>query len=218
MGRRIKNMIPEDDPRVSQIGHPAPPWLVNYADLMTELVCFFIILYALSAALNKNVQNAAQQVKEMMESGQISGQVEINKEGMRISLEEKGRLPFFESGKAELTGNMINVLEKILPVLKKLSTANEIIVEGHTDNVPIHTKDFDSNWELSTARATQVVKYFVGKGISPRKIAAIGYGEYRPVVPNDSPENRRKNRRVVFFIKTGVSKFKPAETKKVAHE
>ncbi len=211
-------MIPEDDPRVSQIGHPAPPWLVNYADLMTELVCFFIILYALSAALNKNVQNAAQQVKEMMESGQISGQVEINKEGMRISLEEKGRLPFFESGKAELTGNMINVLEKILPVLKKLSTANEIIVEGHTDNVPIHTKDFDSNWELSTARATQVVKYFVGKGISPRKIAAIGYGEYRPVVPNDSPENRRKNRRVVFFIKTGVSKFKPAETKKVAHE
>jgi len=211
-------MIPEDDPRVAQIGHPAPPWLVNYADLMTELVCFFIILYALSAALNKNVQNAAQQVKEMMESGQISGQVEINKEGMRISLEEKGRLPFFESGKAELTGNMINVLEKILPVLKKLSTANEIIVEGHTDNVPIHTKDFDSNWELSTARATQVVKYFVGKGISPRKIAAIGYGEYRPVVPNDSPENRRKNRRVVFFIKTGVSKFKPAETKKVAHE
>lgn len=208
MAVRVKNMIPEDDPRVSPIGHPAPPWMVNYADLMTEMVCFFIILYALSAALNKNVQNAAQQIREMMEKGEMAGQVEINKEGLRITLEEQGNLPFFESGKAELTEQMTQTIDKILPTLKKLSQDYEIIVEGHTDNVPIFTKQFVSNWELSTARATRVVRYLVDKGISPRKISAIGYGEYRPVVSNDTPENRQKNRRVVFFVKTFSGKVK----------
>lgn len=208
MAVRVKNMIPEDDPRVSQIGHPAPPWMVNYADLMTEMVCFFIILYALSAALNKNVQNAAQQIKEMMEKGEMAGQVEINKEGLRITLEEKGNLPFFESGKAELTEQMTQTVDKLFPTLKKLSQDYEIIVEGHTDNVPIFTKQFASNWELSTARATGVVRYLVNKGISPKKISAIGYGEYRPVVSNDTPENRQKNRRVVFFVKTFSGKVK----------
>ncbi|HEX4046542.1 MAG TPA: flagellar motor protein MotB, partial [Elusimicrobiota bacterium] len=67
--RPPKGFIDETDPKVAQIGHPAPAWLVNYADLMTELVCFFVILYALSAALNKNVQNAAQEVQKMMKEG-----------------------------------------------------------------------------------------------------------------------------------------------------
>jgi chemotaxis protein MotB len=208
MAVKLKKMIPEDDPRVSQIGHPAPPWMVNYADLMTEMVCFFIIMYALSAALNKNVQNAAQQLREMMGKGEMAGQVEINKEGLRITLEEKGNLPFFESGKADLTNEIIENLEKIYPILKKLSSDYEIIVEGHTDNVPIFTRQFQSNWELSTARATAVVRYLVSKGIDPRRISAIGYGEYRPVAPNDTPENRQKNRRVVFFVKTSSGKVK----------
>jgi chemotaxis protein MotB len=208
MAVKLKKMIPEDDPRVSQIGHPAPPWMVNYADLMTEMVCFFIIMYALSAALNKNVQNAAQQLKEMMGKGEMAGQVEINKEGLRITLEEKGNLPFFESGKADLTNEIIENLEKIYPILKKLSSDYEIIVEGHTDNVPIFTRQFQSNWELSTARATAVVRYLVSKGIDPRRISAIGYGEYRPVAPNDTLENRQKNRRVVFFVKTSSGKVK----------
>lgn len=208
MAVKLKNMISEDDPRVAPIGHPAPPWMVNYADLMTELVCFFVILYALSAALNKNVQNAAQQIKEMMEKGEMAGQVEINKEGLKITLEEQGNLPFFESGKAVLTDEMKENIEKIIPTLKKLSQDYEIIVEGHTDNVPIFTQQFASNWELSTARATEVVKYLIEKGISPRKISAIGYGEFRPVVPNDTPQNRQKNRRVVFFVKTFTGKVK----------
>ncbi|HOJ86842.1 MAG: flagellar motor protein MotB [Elusimicrobiales bacterium] len=208
MAVKLKNMIPEDDPRVAPIGHPAPPWMVNYADLMTEMVCFFIILYALSAALNKNVQNAAQQIKEMMEKGEMAGQVEINKEGLKITLEEQGNLPFFESGKATLTEEMTGNIDKIVPTLKKLSQDYEIIVEGHTDNVPIFTQQFASNWELSTARATSVVKYLIDKGISPKKISAIGYGEFRPVVPNDTPQNRQKNRRVVFFVKTFAGKVK----------
>ncbi len=208
MAVRLKNLIPEDDPRVAPIGHPAPPWMVNYADLMTEMVCFFIILYALSAALNKNVQNAAQQIKQMMEKGEMAGQVEINKEGLRITLQEQGNLPFFESGKADITDEMIEVIDKIFPTLKKLSQEYEIIVEGHTDNVPIRTAQFASNWELSTARATSVVRYLISKGINPSKISAIGYGEYRPVAPNDTPQNRQKNRRVVFFVKTLTGKVK----------
>ncbi|MGC9070497.1 MAG: OmpA/MotB family protein [Elusimicrobiales bacterium] len=208
MAVRAKNMIPEDDPRVASIGHPAPPWLVNYADLMTEMVCFFIILYALSAALNKNVQNAAYEIKQMMEKGEMAGKVEINREGLRITLEEQGNLPFFESGKADITDEMIEVIDKIFPSLKKLSQDYEIIVEGHTDNVPINTAQFASNWELSTARATTVVKYLIAKGINPSKISAIGYGEFRPVVPNDTPQNRQKNRRVVFFVKTLTGKVK----------
>ncbi|MGC8867160.1 MAG: OmpA/MotB family protein [Elusimicrobiales bacterium] len=208
MAVRAKNMIPEDDPRVASIGHPAPPWLVNYADLMTEMVCFFIILYALSAALNKNVQNAAYEIKQMMEKGEMAGKVEINREGLRITLEEQGNLPFFESGKADITDEMIEVIDKIFPSLKKLSQDYEIIVEGHTDNVPINTAQFASNWELSTARATTVVKYLIAKGINPSKISAIGYGEFRPVAPNDTPQNRQKNRRVVFFVKTLTGKVK----------
>jgi chemotaxis protein MotB len=91
---------------------------------------------------------------------------------------------------------------KIVPMLKKLSEQQDIIVEGHTDNQRIHNEYFDSNWELSTARATSVARLLVDKfGLPAARMGAIGYGEYRPVVPNDTPENRAKNRRVVFFIK-----------------
>lgn len=194
-------MISEDDPRVAQIGHPAPPWLINYADLMTELVCFFIILYALSAALNKDMQKAQQDIQEMIKDGKMSGQVKMDKEGMRITLEEQGQFSFFESGRSEITADMRSKLDKIADTLKTLSLKHDIIVEGHTDNVPIATRQFASNWELSTARATSVVKYFLGRGFSPKRMAAVGYGEFHPLAPNDSVENRRRNRRVVFFVK-----------------
>ena len=194
-------MIPEDDPRVAQIGHPAPPWLINYADLMTELVCFFVILYALSAALNKDMQKAQQDIQEMIKDGKMSGQVKMDKEGMRITLEEQGQFSFFESGRSEITGDMSSKLEKIADTLKTLSLKHDIIVEGHTDNIPIATRQFASNWELSSARATSVVKYFLGRGFSPKRMASVGYGEFHPIAPNDNEENRRRNRRVVFFVK-----------------
>src|SRR5579864_8769748 len=101
--QKVKGMIPMSDPRVTLIGHPAPAWLVNYADLMTELVCFFVILYALSAALNKDVQKAKKDVEEAMKKEQVQGEVKVNKDGMQITLEEKGENVFFESGSAELS-------------------------------------------------------------------------------------------------------------------
>lgn len=200
--RAPKGFIDETDPKVCQIGHPAPAWLVNYADLMTELVCFFVILYALSAALNKNVQNAAQQVSEMMEKGQMKGEVKVDREGLKISLEEQGGAGFFVSGEAEPTAAIDADLAKIVPALRKLSGDHEILVEGHTDDQPIHNKYFDSNWELSTARSTSVARLLIEKyGLPSGHMGAVGYGDTRPLVPNDTPEHRAKNRRVVIFVK-----------------
>ena len=78
---------------------------------------------------------------------------------------------------------------------------NDILVEGHTDNVPIHNSRFASNWDLSTARAVSVVSYFVEKkGIKPTRFAVKGYGEFKPLVDNSTPENRAINRRVDILI------------------
>jgi len=207
-----RNVIDYNDPRVCKIGHPAPPWLINYADLMTEMVCFFIILYALSAALNKNVQNAKVQIEQMMQDQKLAGEVKVNKEGMQITFEEKGNMAFFESGKADLTQPMTTLLDKLAPSIHELSLKYDITVEGHTDNVPISSPQFPSNWELSTARATNVVKYLIqAKNFSPARLAAIGYGEYKPVIQNDTPENKAKNRRVVFFVKTSGAKMSGAK-------
>jgi flagellar motor protein MotB len=200
--RAPKGFIDENSPEVSKVGHPAPPWLAPYADLMTELVCFFVILYALSAALNKNVQNAAAQVKEMMDKGEMKGDVKIDKEGLKITLQEQGDASFFGVGSSDTTPEMEEMMAKLTPHLKKLSETNDIIVEGHTDSQGISNDYFDSNWELSTARATSVARLMIDKfGFPPQKMGAIGYGQYRPIVPNDTPENRSRNRRVVFFVK-----------------
>ncbi|MFI5351035.1 MAG: flagellar motor protein MotB [Elusimicrobiota bacterium] len=200
--RAPKGYIDENDPKVAKVGHPAPAWVVCYADLMTELVCFFVILYALSAALNKNVQNAAQQVQEMMKEGKMSGEVKIDKEGLKITLEEKGGSSFFETGAAETTATIDQQVALLVPSLRKLGDDHEILVEGHTDDQPIHNMYFDSNWELSTARATSVTRLLIEKyGIPANHIGAVGYGDKRPLVPNTTPENRSKNRRVVFFVK-----------------
>lgn len=212
MAVKVKGWIREDDPRVAAVGHPAPPWMTAYADLMTELVCFFVILYALSAALNKNMQEAKSQLEEMMSKGELQGQVQMDKEGLRITLEEQGSVAFFESGRSEITDEMKMKLERISPILKNLSSKHDIVVEGHTDALPIRTPQFASNWELSSARATSVVKHLLAIEFAPKRLSAVGYGEHHPSVPNDSPENRQKNRRVVFFVKNNPYPDSPAVT------
>jgi flagellar motor protein MotB len=219
--RPPKGFIDENDPKVCQIGHPAPPWLVNYADLMTEMVCFFVILYAMSAALNKAVVNAKAEVEKLMKEGVLQGEVKMDKDGLKISLEEKGQMAFFQSGNADTTPAMEEMVSKLAPVLKDLAAKQDIIVEGHTDNVPIHNEYYDSNWELSTARATSVARLLIDKyGLPPNHLGAIGYGSYREVVPNDTPDHKAKNRRVVFFIKNaplgGNAKVPPSSGKENA--
>src|ERR1019366_8272830 len=125
-----EEMISVNDPRVCMIGHPAPGWMVNYADLMTELTCFFIVLYALSASLNKNVQKAKQDVQEEMKQEHVQGEVKVTKDGMTITLEEKGENVFFESGSSDLSPRMEEILSKIGPTLKVLTKQNfDVIVE-----------------------------------------------------------------------------------------
>src|SRR5437773_8933880 len=119
--RAPKGFIDETDPKVCQIGHPAPAWLVNYADLMTELVCFFIVLYALSAALNKDVQKAKKDVEEMMKQEKVATEVKVTKDGMQITITEKGENVFFASGSADLAPRMEEILARIAPTLKKLA-------------------------------------------------------------------------------------------------
>ncbi len=106
---------------------------------------------------------------------------------------------FFEAGKADIKPKAKEFLQALSKMLSDLP--NEIRVEGHTDNVPIRTKQFPSNWELSVTRATNVVRFFVEQcGYDPQKIAALGFGEYRPRFPNDTPQNRRRNRRTDIVI------------------
>jgi chemotaxis protein MotB len=214
--RAPKGFIDETDPKVARVGHPAPPWMSSYADLMTELVCFFVILYALSAALNKNVQQAKSDIDQMMKEGKMSGETTIDKDGLKITLEEKGGSSFFETGAAETTPTIDSEVALLVPSLRKLGAEHEILVEGHTDDQKIHNMYFDSNWELSTARATSVTRLLIEKyGVPSGHIGAVGYGDTRPVVPNTTPENRAKNRRVVFFVKS-ASIPKPAPGKQGA--
>ena len=105
----------------------------------------------------------------------------------------------FETSKSTLREDSKAVLSSIAELLSSID--NTIVVEGHTDNRPISTAEFPSNWELSVDRAVNVVKYFVeNTGIDPKRLSATGYGEHHPVVPNDTEENMAKNRRVNILI------------------
>jgi chemotaxis protein MotB len=122
--------------------------------------------------------------------------VTITQRGLVVSLKEAG---FFDSGSATLKQSSHALLNDVVESLTSYS--NAIRVEGHTDNVPISSQAFPSNWELSTSRATHVVQYLIKQDdFDPANVSAAGYGEYRPVADNDSDEGRMKNRRVDLVL------------------
>jgi len=106
----------------------------------------------------------------------------------------------FDSGKAKLKKNAYSVLDKIAVVLNETVPDRDIGVEGHTDTVPIKHSGWKSNWELSSARATNVLHYMIGKGVQPNRLSAIGYGEFKPIDANDTKAGRARNRRVEIII------------------
>ena len=113
-----------------------------------------------------------------------------------VSLSEVG---FFESGAANLLPGGQATLTRVAGVLNEKGF--QVRVEGHTDNKPIHTSQFKSNWELSTARATEVVSLLIEKhGFNPERISAAGYSQYHPVASNDTEEGRKANRRIDLII------------------
>lgn len=145
----------------------------------------------------KEFENLEQNVEKVLQQNNLKGvQVNLDERGLIIRFME-GVL--FDSGKADLKPSSMKVLDNMAPILKQ--SHRQIRIEGHTDNIPIHTRDFPSNWELSTARAVNVVRYFIDKhNFSPYIMSAAGYGEYRPIAPNDSEKHRALNRRVDIVI------------------
>ena len=120
----------------------------------------------------------------------------FSKEGLMMRLAEH---TLFESGVATISPQALPLLKKIGVIITQ--TDYLIRIEGHADNVPIHTATFPSNWELSTARAVNVLRYFIqDHRIDAKRLSAEGFGEFRPLVANDSEENRATNRRVVVFF------------------
>lgn len=120
----------------------------------------------------------------------------ITRRGLVVSLKEAG---FFDSGSSKLKSNSTQTLRSIADALNQYS--NRFRVEGHTDSVPIRSAEFRSNWELSTARATNVVHFLIDSAdFSPTSLSAVGYGEFQPITDNATPEQRAKNRRVDIVV------------------
>lgn len=220
-------------------------WLVSYADFVTLLFAFFVVMYALAAtneikyqaasqslesaflekkrqviileealservdrvspiqldeewvADSRQLQQASEQLTQLLKEQISDNLVTVNKGKSWIELQMNSELLFL-SGSAELAAESLPVLKKIAEVLKPLP--NQINIEGHTDNLPIGTSKFPSNWELSSARATTVVRDLIKNGIGPPRLSAIGYGEFHPVADNRTEEGRFKNRRVGVLI------------------
>jgi len=236
-------------------------WLVSYADFITLLFAFFVVLYAAShrdakkiALMAASIHGAFQQLdaipgdrppqlteiypnprfenaspspelNQFAKSSEASppqGGSGIDVEQLRRDLEKAlgseiknheiemrltpvgfvvslKELGFFSSGEAHLLPAAVSKLTRIANILNQRGF--EVRVEGHTDNKPIHTAEFKSNWELSTARATEVVRMLIEKfNFDPARLSVGGFGEYHPLVSNDTPEGRQTNRRIDLVV------------------
>ena len=127
----------------------------------------------------------------------------MTREGLVIRMSEH---TLFGLGSADIETEALPLLQKVGATISK--TDYLIRIEGHTDNLPVHTERYPSNWELSTARAVNVLRYFIkSHNVDPRRLAAEGRGEFHPLFANDTPQNRAKNRRVeIIFIKKEQTK------------
>ena len=132
---------------------------------------------------------------------------EIQEHQVSVGMDERGLVVtflaeiLFDSGKAKVRAEAKPILDKVARVLNQDVADQPIGIEGHTDNEPIRHSGWKSNWELSTARATSVLHYIVDeRSVTPARVSAIGYGEYRPVTSNETAEGRQKNRRVEIVI------------------
>jgi chemotaxis protein MotB len=196
-------------------------WMVPYADLLTLLLGLFIAMFASYAPqIEKAIASKPALVKtaivapspaikktapplenRLRESLHLPGMEILHQErGVVISLKDN---ILFEAGRADLSPTARKTLDRLIGQLRAAMAGkpSPIRIEGHTDKTPIATSQYPSNWELSTARATHIVRYLVEGGRwSPAKISAVGYGEFRPLGENSSIEGKRKNRRVDIVI------------------
>lgn len=167
-----------------QIGEGSPPWMTTYSDLVTQMLIFFVMMFALAATLNEmQLQKIKRRLEEYTRQNQLEEVInlEIDKRGLVISLSEK---IMFDSGKAEIYDEAKNILGDISKEI--VDIPNNIRVEGHTDSVPISTEEFDSNWELSATRATNITRFLTEElNFPPGRLSAGGYSKYHPAVETE---------------------------------
>lgn len=216
-------------------------WIMTFADMMTLLMVFFILILSFSSmevekfklamgslkgafgimGVQKQLRHAQSwfspstlstqsmkqasmldhvaKLRSVLQKHDLNEQVDIILNEGDVFIQIKDHV-LFESGHAELRPTYV----KLLPTISHLffSEAKKIIIEGHTDNTPINTPKYPSNWELSVDRAFSVLHYYVNvEKIDPAKMGVAGFGEHKPLVANDSPLNKAKNRRVVIRMK-----------------
>lgn len=203
-------------------------WLLSYSDLVTTLMVLFLALYAIELAKYRELEvkiletthsasasspskadrtNPASDARTMQARSELlsllkvlrdKGQINFSEEpdGVEIAINAK---VLFHAGDAHLLPDSYGVLEQVAAALKDHST-HHILVEGHTDSTPISTSKYESNWELSSARAGAVVRYFVDRGIEPHRLAAVGRADNIPLMIGDDPVARAANRRVTILV------------------
>jgi chemotaxis protein MotB len=201
-------------------------WLITYADMITLVLAFFVMLTAASDFNPAKFEQAAQSTKNALGSSEVEKkqgvkvlsidelvkavqriirqthlekQVEVAATGRGVVVSARGAA-FFQSGEA-------SVLPAAMPLLKALAgpinkTPYSIAVEGHTDNVPLGGGHYPSNWELSSARASEIVRYLINSGVRPNRLRATGLADTQPKRPNTTERNRAMNRRIEIVFLT----------------
>lgn len=206
-------------------------WLISFIDILTILLTVFVLLLAFDhqAVPNDVPQTLAQpsplptepQTMPQAEPGELSQLIQtleqtladdiaIDIDTQHITLEVKDNI-LFSPASAELTAAGLGLLQQLAASL--VTMPYHISVEGHTDNTPIHTERYPSNWELSAARATVVTRALIEAGIEPGRLRAVGYGATRPLVENKDDTGKARNRRVSFILELPATEATtPADT------
>lgn len=200
-------------------------WLMTYADTITNLLGFFVLIVAFSTLDKNKFAQFSDSVKEQLTNEQstnsleklqlqldslfqkqkASGAIDINMDSKGVTM-IANNASFFNSGEALLLPEGVNIINQVSQKLKSIDDDFNVEVEGHTDDAPISTTQFQSNWELSSARSSNVVKYLIQNGIPPNRIKASAFAETRPRLPNRDKKgqpiskNMSANRRVVIRV------------------
>ena len=199
-------------------------WLITYSDAVTLLLAFFVMILSVSDINQGKVEALKEGLSEMMtgetqptpftdiklgleqliaEKG-LEDQVSVTLDAQGVKI-EFANVALYESGSADIKSEAISTLKEVTQVIRETSHKTHMIeVEGHTDDVPIHTEKYPSNWELSSVRATNIVKYLLAQGIEKERLKAAGYADSRPKEGIDNlplNQQRQGNRRVVVFVK-----------------